>query len=62
MVLDYAIKDVTAMVYSTIDEAADMIRNPKYELCEVMKSFIKSRINNYEANMKKMSEILIKLL
>ena len=58
MLGDYAIKDKTAMVYSNLDEACDMIRNPNYNLVKNMKIYIREQIGTREKNMKKLVEIL----
>jgi hypothetical protein len=58
MVLDYAFKDKTAMVYNDMEEAVEMISHPKWEFIDDMSVFLKTHINTREYNMKKMCEII----
>lgn len=53
MVYDYAFLDNTAMVYDrgSIDNAADLIRNPKWELVSNMQNYLKNNISTREYNM-----------
>lgn len=60
MIFDYAVKDMTAMVYEfgKIEQAADCIRNPDWSLVEGMWSKLRIDINDREYNMKKLIEWL----
>ena len=58
MCLDYAFKNKTAMVYSNLDEAVEMIKNPDYSLIPTMKDHLKTHISLRETNMKKMVKLL----
>ncbi len=60
MVLDYAFKDKTAMVYEfgKLEDAADLIRNPNWSLVREMQDCLRDVIGDREYNMKKLVEVL----
>lgn len=58
MIKDYAFKDKTAMVYENIEESADIIRSPNYDLIPKMNEHIVKNIGTREINMIKFVDIL----
>ncbi len=58
MLGDYAIEDKTCMVYHSIEDAIDKIKNPNWDLVENMNYLLKEKIGTREENMKKMIRII----
>jgi hypothetical protein len=60
MIYDYAFPGNTAMVYNRkdIDHAAELIRNPNWELVDKMQKCIRERIGTRQTNMKKLIKFL----
>jgi len=63
MIYDYAFPDNTAMVYErkNIEHAAELIRNPNWDVIERMDNHLRNNIGSREKNMKKMIFYLEKL-
>lgn len=63
MIYDYAFPDNTAMVYErkNIEHAADLIRNPNWDVIERMDNHLRNNIGSREKNMKKMASLLEKI-
>ena len=63
MIYDYAFPDNTAMVYErkNIEHAAELIRNPNWDVIERMDNHLRNNIGSREKNMKKMISLLEKL-
>jgi len=60
MIYDYAFPDSTAMVYErkNIDHAAELIKNPNWNLIENMQKRLRDNIRTREDNMKKLVKYL----
>jgi len=60
MIYDYAFPDNTAMVYErkNIEHAAELIKNPNWNLIENMQKHLKNNIGTREENMKKFIKCL----
>lgn len=54
--MDYCNRE-TAHIYSTLDEAVDMIKNPDYSKVPKMQALLKSKIGTRQKNMEKLIEL-----
>lgn len=54
MVMDYAFKNKTAMVYDDLNEAIDIINNPDWSLVQAMQEYLRQSIGTREYNMNKL--------
>ncbi len=58
MINDYLFDGETGMIYSTIDDAIDKIRNPDFELVDKLMDYIKINIGDRQKNMIKLLNVL----
>jgi len=55
--MDYANED-TAMVYHTMDECLECLRNPDYSRVPVMQAYLRDVVGDRETNMKRFAEVV----